>query len=69
MLMARSSTMALTGATLPYVQRLAADGLDALRADAAFARGVNTHGGRITYAPVAEALGLSARLGEFGDGS
>ncbi|MGB5678030.1 MAG: alanine dehydrogenase, partial [Gammaproteobacteria bacterium] len=39
----RLSTLALTHATLPYALKLANSGLDALRADQAFARGVNTH--------------------------
>lgn len=53
----RLSTLALTEATLPYVRRLAAGGLDALRDDPGFARGLNTLDGRITCRPVAEALG------------
>lgn len=52
----RTSTIALTRATLPYVQRLAADGLEALRGDAGFARGLNTWQGKVTCAAVAEAL-------------
>jgi alanine dehydrogenase len=55
----RLSTIALTRATLPYALRLAEAGLDALRADAAFARGVNTHAGHITCRAVAEALNRS----------
>ncbi|MEQ8233516.1 MAG: alanine dehydrogenase [Gammaproteobacteria bacterium] len=54
----RTSTQALTTATLPYVRRLAAQGLDALRADAGFARGVNVHAGRVRCAAVAAALDL-----------
>ncbi len=53
----RLSTLALTEATLPYVRRLAACGLDALREDPGFARGLNTLDGRIACRPVAEALG------------
>lgn len=53
----RLSTLALTEATLPYVRRLAAGGLDALRDDPGFARGLNTLDGHITCRPVAEALG------------
>jgi alanine dehydrogenase len=52
----RLSTIALTSATLPYALKLAANGLDALRADPGFARGVNTHVGHITCRAVAEAL-------------
>jgi alanine dehydrogenase len=61
----RLSTIALTGATLPYALRLAAGGLEALRADPAFARGVNTHAGRITCRAVAEALQRSADYAPF----
>jgi alanine dehydrogenase len=62
----RLSTIALTNATLPYVRRLADGGIDALRADPGFARGVNTFRGKITCAVVAEALGLTEKLGAFG---
>jgi alanine dehydrogenase len=62
----RLSTLALTRATLPYALRLAGTGLDALRADPGFARGVNTpHDGRITCRAVAEALGRLDTFREF----
>jgi alanine dehydrogenase len=51
-----TSTFALTNATMPYLIRLADDGLDALDADPGFAAGLNVSGGEITYAPVAAAL-------------
>jgi alanine dehydrogenase len=54
----RTSTLALTNTTLPYVINLANQGLEALKSDEGFSRGVNTHKGYITYQPVAEALGL-----------
>lgn len=55
----RTATFALTNATLPYVLRLAAMGFrDAVAADAALARGVNVHAGRVTHRAVAEAHGL-----------
>jgi alanine dehydrogenase len=55
----RTSTYALSNATVPYVMRLAEKGvLDALRNDPVLAKGVNTYGGKITYKAVAEALGL-----------
>ena len=58
----RTSTWALTNATLPYVMKLASLGWkDALRADAALAKGLNTHAGEVTYAGVAEAFGLETR--------
>jgi len=53
----RTSTFALTAATLPYAKRLADGGVEAALADTAFAQGINTHGGKITCRPVAEALG------------
>jgi alanine dehydrogenase len=34
---------------------------DALRVDASLAKGLNTHGGEVTYAAVAEAFGLETR--------
>ena len=54
----RTSTEALTSATLPYVLKLADRGLDALREDAALARGASTINGKLTAKPVAEAQGL-----------
>ncbi|MGD8956024.1 MAG: alanine dehydrogenase [Chromatiaceae bacterium] len=61
----RTSTLALTTATLPFVERLAAGGIDALRADPAFARGVNTLAGFIACEAVAQGLGMEARYREF----
>jgi alanine dehydrogenase len=63
----RTSTLALTGATLSYVHRLAASGIEALRTDPAFAKGVNTYGGFITCRAVAEGLGLVSRYRSFSD--
>ena len=59
----RTATEALTARTLPYVLKLADAGVDALRADPGLALGLNTWQGGVTYAPVAEALGLP--LGTF----
>jgi len=56
---ARTSTFALTHATLPYVLRLAADWRQALAADAHFRAGVNICRGAVTCAPVAAALGYA----------
>ncbi len=54
-----TSTYALTNVTLPYVMEIASRGLeDAVRADPALARGVNTYAGELTNAAVAEAHGL-----------
>jgi alanine dehydrogenase len=60
-----TATLALTTATLPYVLNLAYQGLDALRADPGFGKGVNTYKGYVTSRPVAEALGLLPQFKEF----
>ncbi len=54
---ARTATMALTNATLPYTLKLAAKGEDALREDKGLAEGLNVYKGRVTNQGVAEALG------------
>ncbi len=54
----RTSTYALSNATLPYVLALAQHGFEgAIRADRALARGVNTAYGEIIHAAVAQAQG------------
>lgn len=53
-----TSTRALAHQTLPYALRLAAKGLDALRDDPALRRGLNTHGGQLTYGAVGAAFGI-----------
>ena len=56
-----TSTYALTNATLPYVVAVADKGwAQALRDDHSLALGLNTHAGRLTSAPVAEAHGLES---------
>ncbi len=56
---ARTSTFALTNATLPYVRMLADHGWKAaLQRDAGFAAGLNVHAGGITHPAVAQALGV-----------
>ncbi len=55
-----TSTYALTNVTLPYAVELANRGWqDAVRADAALALGLNTHGGAVIFEPVAQAHGTS----------
>jgi len=61
----KTSTIALTTATLPYVLKLAEKGIDVLKEDQGFGKGVNTHKGFITYKPVAEALGMMDKFKEF----
>ena len=63
----RTSTIALTNATLPYIMKLANQGIDALRADPGFGKGVNTHGGWITCHPVAEAIQQLDQYKAFGE--
>jgi alanine dehydrogenase len=60
-----TATKALTAATLPYVLQLAHQGLDALRVDPGFGKGVNTYRGFVTSKPVAEDLGLLSQYKEF----
>jgi alanine dehydrogenase len=61
----RTSTFALTAATLPYALRLADRGFDALQEDTGFAKGVNTYQGFITCEPVAEALEIVDKFEEW----
>jgi alanine dehydrogenase len=57
-----TSSFALNNATLRYGLALAANGLDALKADAGFAQGLNVHRGKIYNAAVAESLSLRAEV-------
>ncbi|HEX8290379.1 MAG TPA: alanine dehydrogenase [Pyrinomonadaceae bacterium] len=55
----RTSTFALTNATLPYALRLANRGfLDAVASDPGLKEGVNTYAGKMTYKAVADDQGL-----------
>ena len=56
---ARTATLALTHATLPYVQRLADLGLAALDADSGLRSGLQIHAGEITHA------GLKQEISEY----
>lgn len=55
---ARTSTLALSNATLPYGLELAAKGLEACREDKGLLAGLNCCQGKCTFPGVAEALGL-----------
>lgn len=55
-LVPRTSTFALTNATLPYLLQLAAGAAAALAADPGLAQGLNTKAGRIVHPAVAAAL-------------
>jgi alanine dehydrogenase len=58
----RTSTFALTNATLPYVKALADQGWrQALANDGGLARGLNVHAGQLTHEAVARALGFDFR--------
>jgi alanine dehydrogenase len=60
-LVPRTSTFALTNATLPYVLALADHGVaDAVRDDPALAHGVNVWDGHVVHPAVAESLGEKA---------
>ena len=52
-----TSAYALNNATLPYIIALADQGLDALQQHRHLLNGLNVHRGKVTHAPVAEALG------------
>ena len=55
----RTSTFALTNATLPYALKIANKGFkDAIVADKGLKEGVNTYGGYLTYEAVATSQGL-----------
>ena len=57
----RSSTFALTNATLPYITAVADRGWrEALRTDGALALGLHSHAGALTNGPVGEAHGIDA---------
>jgi alanine dehydrogenase len=61
----RTSTIALTNATLPYVIKLANQGTAVLQEDTGFSHGVNTHAGWITCKPVAVAFGQENKYKAF----
>jgi len=55
-----TSTGALTNVTLPYVEAIADKGVSrAIAEDPALARGVNVIDGKLTYQPVADAVGMA----------
>lgn len=62
----KTSTQALTRATLSYVLKLATHGLEVLGQDKGFASGVNTYQGYITSRPVAKAFNRMANFNALG---
>jgi alanine dehydrogenase len=56
----RTSTLALTNATLPYAAQLADKGWQqALKSNPALLKGLNVTGGKVTYKAVADAFGMA----------
>ena len=54
---ARTATLALAHATLPYVEQLACGGLTALASDPGLAAGLQVHQGHVTDARLAQDTG------------
>jgi alanine dehydrogenase len=62
----RTSTFALTNATLPYALRIANLGYEeAMKRDSALKKGLNVFQGKLVCTPVAEALGLECHPIDF----
>ena len=57
-LAARSATEALIASTYPYIEKLAARGLEALQQEVGFNLGLQTHEGKVVHEVVRKALGL-----------
>ncbi len=57
-LAARSATEALVNKTFSYVEKLAAQGLDALESDPGFKAGLQIHDGKVLHPVLAQALGM-----------
>jgi alanine dehydrogenase len=55
----RTSTAALTNVTIGYAQELASFGMEAVRRSLPLQSGVNTHQGKVTNMPVADATGMA----------
>ena len=61
----RTSTFALTNATLPYALKIAESGAEAaMKADPALMKGLNVYKGTLTYEPIAQAQSLSFKSPE-----
>jgi alanine dehydrogenase len=61
----RTSTLALTEASLPYIVALAERGIGLLREDAGFGKALNAHGGFLTNKEAADSMGLTDRYRAF----
>ncbi len=55
---ARTSTFALTGATLPYAVKIANGGIEAIKSDPVLLTGLNVYKGKVTNKGVADAFGM-----------
>jgi len=63
---ARTSTFALTNATLPYALKIANLGyMEAMKGDQALKKGLNVHLGRLVFRPVAESQRMECAPIEF----
>lgn len=61
-----TSTLALTSATLPYIEALADAGIEgAMKADTTLARSLSTHAGKLITKPVADEFGIAAADNPF----
>jgi alanine dehydrogenase len=63
----RTSTIALAKESLPYLLKLADEGLACLKTDPGMAKSLNTCKGFINYRPVAQALVMEAHFKEIND--
>jgi alanine dehydrogenase len=63
----RTSTIALAKASLPYLLKLAGEGLACLKDDSGMGKALNTCKGFISYRPVAQALGMEAHFKEINE--
>ncbi len=61
----RTSTLALTNLTLPYIKRIASSGFEAIKNDIEFLTGLNIHNSNIIYKKVAEDVGMIDKYTDF----
>jgi len=61
----KTSTMALSKASLPYIQKVAAEGVAGLVADSGLLKSINTFAGKLTSRSVAEDLKMMSQFQEL----
>ena len=61
----KTSTMALTNLTLPYIKKIAEKGINVFNEEQELLLGLNIFKGKITYKKVAQDLGLEEYYGEY----